>query len=332
MSVTDYKNNKTIWLGFKTFVLIFEMKNKWLNWMIFIILCFIWGSSFILMRYSQQGLNAAQIASVRIFSSGFVFLPFALMYWGKIPKSKVGLVILSAVFGNLLPAFLFAAAITKIDSSLAGILNSLTPICVVVIGIVFFRDKIKFQKILGVLTGFCGLVLLTLLPLILEHKTISLNNLSLTLLIVLATVFYGINVNMVGHYLKDMNPLHVAAISLAAMTVPTAFVLWQQGFHQIDFSNTIIQRSILASVGLGIMGSAVATALFYVLVQRAGGLFASLVTYGVPFIALLWGFLDGEKITWFELICLGIILLGVYLANRPDKKERETNVSPQLEI
>src|SRR5689334_20962608 len=130
------------------------MKKNWVNWAIFIALCFIWGSSFILMRYSQQGLNPAQIASVRIFSSGFVFLPFALMYWNKVPKNKIGLVILSAVFGNLLPAFLFAAAITRIDSSLAGILNSLTPICVVIIGIVFFRDKIRSQKIAGVLTGF----------------------------------------------------------------------------------------------------------------------------------------------------------------------------------
>jgi len=300
------------------------MSNKFISWAIFIILCIIWGSSFKLMHDSQQGLSAAQIAALRIFSAGLVFVPFAFFHFSKIPKNKLGLVILSAVFGNLLPAFLFAEAITKLDSSLAGILNSLTPICVVVIGIFFFKDKIKSQKIAGVLTGFLGLVLLTILPLLLEKKAMSFDNLSYTLLIVLATFLYGINVNMVGHYLKGINPIHNATVSLAFMTIPAGIILWQQGFHQINFNDVHVQNSVWASIGLGIGGSAIATALFYILVQRAGILFASLVTYGIPFIALFWGFIDGEKITWVKPLCLAIILLGVYLANRPDKKESNT--------
>ena len=124
------------------------MSNKSISWLIFIALCIIWGSSFKLMHDSQQGLSAIQIAAVRIFSAGFVFIPFAFFHFKKIPTHKLGLVLLSAVVGNLLPAFLFAEAITKLDSSLAGILNSLTPICVVIIGIFFFKDHIKSQKIL----------------------------------------------------------------------------------------------------------------------------------------------------------------------------------------
>jgi len=76
---------------------------------------------------------------------------------------------------------------------------------------------------------------------------------------------------------------------------------------------------------LGIVGSALATVLFYLLVKKAGGLFASLVTYGIPFVALFWGIIDGEKTSWLEIICLGIILSGVYLANRPEKKNRLYN-------
>jgi drug/metabolite transporter (DMT)-like permease len=304
------------------------MSNKFISWTIFIILCFIWGSSFKLMHDGQKGLNSAQIAAIRIFSAGLVFLPFAFFHFSKIPRQKVGLVILSAVFGNLLPAFLFAEAIAKIDSSLAGILNSLTPICVAVIGIIFFRDRIKSQKIIGVLMGFSGLLLLTFLPLLITQKSISFNNFSYTLLIVLATFLYGINVNMVGHFLKGLNPVHIATVSLAFMTIPSGIILWQQGFLYLDFANTGVQRSVWASIGLGIGGSAIATALFYILVQRAGGLFASLVTYGIPFIALFWGFMDGEKITWIEIICLAIILFGVYLANRPDRKESEVNTVP----
>ena len=300
------------------------MNNNFIRWSIFIILCIIWGSSFKLMKDSSIGLNAMQIAALRIFSAGLVFVPFALFYFSKIPRQKTGLVILSAVFGNLLPAFLFAVAMTKIDGSLGGILNSLTPICVAVIGIVFFKDKIKRQKIIGVLIGFSGLVLLTIGPALLGEKTIAFNNLGYMLMILAATLLYGINVNMVSHYLKGVNPIHAATVSLAFMTIPSGIVLWQQGFLHLDFNDTVIRNSVFNSIALGVAGSAIATALFYVLVQRAGGLFASLVTYGIPFVAVAWGVYDHEEITWIQVVGLGIILLGVYLANRPDKKESNT--------
>jgi drug/metabolite transporter (DMT)-like permease len=296
------------------------MSNKFISWSIFVILCILWGSSFKLMKDSSQQLTGAQIAALRIFSAGLVFVPFAISHYSKIPAKKMGNVILSAVFGNLLPAFLFAIAMTKIDGSLGGILNSLTPICVVVIGIVFFKDRIKSQKIAGVLVGFAGLVLLTLAPVLMGQEDIQFTNFNYSLLVLLATLSYGINVNMVGHYLKSINPIHIATVSLAFMTIPTGFILWQQDFFLLDFGNPAIQRAIAGSVGLGILGSAIATALFYVLVQKAGMLFASLVTYGIPFIALLWGVSDNENITWLQVICLAIILAGVYMANRPEKK------------
>lgn len=280
------------------------------------------------MKDSTAGLSAIQIAAVRIFSAGLVFVPFAIFHFAKIPRKKIGLVILSAVFGNLLPAFLFAEAMTKIDGSLGGILNSLTPICVVVIGIFFFKDKIGSQKILGVLTGFMGLVLLTLVPALTGEKNIRFDNLAYTLLVLLATFLYGINVNMVGHYLKGLNPIHLATTSLAAMTIPTVLILLQQNFFHLNFSDPVIKNAVFSSMLLGVVCSAIATALFYILVQRAGGLFASLVTYGIPFVALFWGFLDKENISWLQIICLGIILLGVYLANRPDKKAGRSGDPP----
>jgi drug/metabolite transporter (DMT)-like permease len=290
------------------------MKNdKLVSWGIFILLCIIWGSSFILMKASKEELNWAQIASIRIFSGGIVMLPFAFFYFSKIPFKKMPLVILSAICGNLLPAYLFAGAIAKnIDSSLAGILNSLTPLCVVVTAIFFFRDKIQSRKILGVFIGFVGLTLLT----IAGGKEISFENLQYTFLILLATVLYGFNINIVGHYLKDINPIHLAVVSISYMIIPTAIVLWQQNFLQLPFDDDATLLAIINSVTLGVVGTAIATALFYVLVKKAGGLFASLVTYGIPFIALAWGFVFGESITVMQIACLGIILTGVYLANR----------------
>ena len=305
------------------------MKNdRLVSWGIFILLCIIWGSSFILMKASKEELTWSQIASLRIFSAGIVMLPFAFFVFSKIPMRKMLLVIISAICGNLLPAYLFAGAIAKnIDSSLAGILNSLTPICVVVTGIVFFKSKIQSRKILGVVIGFVGLTLLTL-----AGKTgISFENVEYTLWILLATILYGFNINIVGHYLKDINPIHLAVVSISFMIIPTAIVLWQQNFLQLPFDDDEIMLAIIYSVMLGIVGSAIATALFYILVKKAGGLFASLVTYGIPFVALAWGFVYGENITILQIACLGIILCGVYLANMPSKKEVTDNAEFEFE-
>jgi len=296
--------------------------NKLINWLLFLLLSIIWGSSFILMKHSKEELTASQIAAIRIFSAGVVFLPFAAFHLKKIPGRKILLVILSGVTGNLLPAFFFASAIAKnIDSSLASILNSLTPIFVVLIAVGIFRDKIKLQKIIGVLIGFIGLMLLFL-----SWKGISFENFKYALLILFATVCYGVNVNMVGHFLKEVNPVHIASISLAFMIIPSAFVLWQQNFLQLGFDERPVQWAIVEATLLGVVGSAFATAIFYILIKRAGGLFASLVTYGIPFIGIGWGIVDGENITVTQIGCLGIILFGVYLTNRPDKKEIPTKI------
>ena len=294
------------------------MNNKTISWLIFVILCCIWGSSFILMKFSKNGLSSGQIAALRIFSAGIVLLPFAIYPLTKFPKKKLLLTLLAGLVGNLLPAFLFAEAISNnIDSSLGGILNSLTPICVVTIGVIFFKDVIKPKKILGVIIGFIGLVILTV-----SQKGLSFQNSAYALMIVAATILYGLNVNIVAHYLKKLNPIHVATISLSFMAIPSGIVLWINGFFDLDFSDKVIRNAVIASSLLGIVASAIATALFYILVKRSGGLFASLVTYGIPFIALFWGFWDGEKITWIEIACLGLILAGVYLANMPDKKDK----------
>ncbi|MEN9547843.1 MAG: hypothetical protein RIR12_434 [Bacteroidota bacterium] len=297
------------------------MNKKVIDWILFTLLSIIWGSSFKLMKDSTGALSASQIAALRIFAAGLVFVPFALVHFKKIPKDKLGAVVLSAVFGNLLPAFLFAAALTKLDGSLGGILNSLTPLFVVVVGLLFFRLKIEAHKIWGVVIGFIGLVLLILLPAVVGDKKISFNNLAYTSLILLATFLYGINVNMVGKYLKGLSAVHAATVSLAFMVIPTSIILALNGFFKINVAQPGVAKAILYVSLLGVLGSAIATVLFYILVKRAGGVFASLVTYGIPFVALIWGMIDGEKVTGLTFFCLGIILLGVYLANRPSTNQ-----------
>lgn len=286
-------------------------KEKWINWSLFAVLTLIWGSSFILMKESAKDLNGWQIGAIRIFSAGIVFLPFALFHIREIPVSKLPFIILTGLLGNLFPAFLFAIAIEKkINSSMAAILNSLTPLLVILISISFFSAKVQSKKIIGVLVGFLGLVVLSL-----SRGGITIDNYPFTALILLATVFYGLNVNVVTFYLKEVDPFKMATVSLAIMALFAGIVIWQQNLPTIIQEGSATKAIIYSSL-LGIVGSAFATALFYLLIKRAGGLFASLVTYGIPVVGIFWGVLDSENITFIQIACLTLILGGVYLANR----------------
>jgi drug/metabolite transporter (DMT)-like permease len=212
----------------------------------------------------------------------------------------------------LFPAFLFAIAIHQhVNSSLAGILNSLTPLLVIASGVLFFKAQVKAQKIAGVFIGFVGLVILSL-----SKGGITLNNFWPAMMILLATLFYGLNVNVVSHFLKEVDPFKMATVSLAFMLLPTSFFLWRLNIIPIGINNQEARWPIVAAVLLGVAGSAIATALFYFLIKRAGGLFASLVTYGIPVVAILWGLWANENIAAIQFACLSLILGGVYIANR----------------
>ena len=288
------------------------IKDKFINWVIFITLSFIWGSSFILMKLSSLELNGWQIASTRIFSSGFVLIPFALIHLSKIPRKSIAIIVLSGLLGNLFPAYLFAIAIDKkLDSSLAGILNSLTPLLVIIIGILFFKAHVHFKKIAGVLIGFAGLLILSL-----SKGGINLDNFWFAFFILLATLFYGINVNLVSFYLREVNPIKLATISLAFISIPAGIIMWQQNVPLLLLHHANYRLPVLASVVLGIMGTTLATALFYILIKRAGGIFASLITYGIPVVAILWGIWDNENVSGMQVACLGLILSGVFMANK----------------
>jgi drug/metabolite transporter (DMT)-like permease len=286
-------------------------RQNFTNWLLFLLLSLVWGSSFILMKTSAEHLNGLQIGSVRIFAAGISFLPFAVIYVSRIPLRKMGIVILTGLLGNFFPALLFASAIKENgESSLASILNSLTPLFVIVIGVLFYKAKVARTKMAGVLMGFAGLVMLSLL-----RGPVSAND-NGVLLILIATIFYGINVNLVSQYLKGIDGLKIASVSLAIMAIPSAAIMWQQNVFSIARYDEEARWSIAVACLLGIVGSAIATAVYYILIQRAGGLFASLVTYAIPIVAMIWGLLANETITAVEIGCLGIILGGVYLANR----------------
>ena len=287
------------------------MFNKWANWLVFSILSIIWGSSFILMKEGLKAFTPYQVASLRMLSAGLILLPFAINAFKLIPSEKLGLVIISGILGNFIPAYLFCVAETQIDSSLAGILNSLTPMFTIIVGVLFFKVQTNKVKIIGMIIGFIGLSIL-----LASGKDVSFHNLSFAALVLLATIFYGINVNIVGRYMQNMGSLHIASIAFVFLIIPSLCVLFFTEFFNLQFTNPVILHSLFASALLGVVGTSIATILFYYLVKRAGILFGSLVTYGIPVIAVAWGLFDGEFLNLIQVASLGLILLGVYIVNR----------------
>jgi drug/metabolite transporter (DMT)-like permease len=283
------------------------------KWLLFALLALIWGSSFILMLAGMKTLSPYEVASIRIASAGLVLLPFATAAIKAIPKQQRLLVVLSGILGSFIPAFLFCIAETRIDSSLAGILNALTPLFTIIIGVSFFKMQASAAKWLGILIGFVGLVLLPFAA----AKGINFTEVQYGLLVLLATVCYALNVNMVSKFLKGISPIHIASLAFSSLLPLCLVVLSYLGFwHKLTTSNTDLWYGIGASAVLGIFGTAIASIIFYRLVKVAGSIFASLVTYGIPFVAVAWGLAFQEAITLLQMGCLCIILGGVYLVNK----------------
>ncbi len=294
------------------------MNKGILNWMIFIALSIIWGSSFILMKEGLVHLTAYQVAAIRILSSGLVLLPFAFAAFKNIPLKKILIVFLSGVLGSLLPAFLFCIAEEGIDSALAGTLNSLTPIFVIITGGIFFRSKTPTIKIIGIIVSFSGSLLLLLSK---GHLAESKNMLYISF-VVIATICYGINVNMVHRQLGNIGSLHIAAVALSLNAIPALGILYYTGYFNLPLTDAGILGSSMYAALLGVFGTAIASIIFYMLVKRAGAVFSSMVTYGIPVVANFWGVIAGENVGWKQFACLALILLGVYVANINTAKEK----------
>lgn len=295
----------------------FSFTSKMVNWLIFVVLCLIWGSSFVLMKLGLYGLDgqpvlsAYQVAAIRMLSAGLVLLPLAKPALARVATPSVRwYVLLSGLLGSFFPAFLFCIAETAIDSSLAGAINAMTPLFVLLVATVVYNNRIPAMKWLGIIIGFAGCLLL-----LFRQQGSSGGKNAYAMFAVLATMFYGFNVNMVKHKLLHISSVDIATLAFVFLTIPSLAVLIGTGYFSLPLLSAPILLATAAAAVLGVFGTALASILFYMLVKRAGIVFPSLVTYGIPFVAIGWGIYYGEKIVWMQLLALLIILTGVYLAN-----------------
>ena len=291
-----------------------------MKWILYFLLCLIWGSSFILMKEGLVTLTAFEVAAIRMLSAGLVSIPFAYRSLREITKKQRLYSVLTGILGSYLPAIFFCIAQTKIDSALAGMLNALTPLFVLLIGVSFFQLPLVKSKLIGILIGFVGMIVLFLK----QTGSFQLEEMPYLLIVVVATICYGINVNIANRHLQGVRPLAIASVAFTFLIPLSLILLWTEGFFNYPITDNKVLISIASASFLGITGTALATVLFYMLMKRAGPLFSSMVTYGIPFVAVAWGFFYGEEITFLQILGLFIILTGVYVVNNvKSRSERE---------
>jgi drug/metabolite transporter (DMT)-like permease len=284
-----------------------EKKRKIWHWLAIALLSLIWGTSYILMKKGLRSFTVYQLASLRILISFLCLLPFALRSLSKLTRKSFRSVILIAFFGSGIPAFLYPLAETGIDSSLTGMLNSLTSVFTLVIGILFYQRKAIRSQIAGVILGFIGAAGL------LYNGSFSFNYFGL--FVVLATLMNGISNNEVSK-VEGMNGLEITSLAFFTLS-PFALGI----FLATDIRAIFVTPDWLLNLGfiaiLSVVGSAIANAIYYVLVLETTPLFGSVVVYFIPIVATAWGLSDNEHLAPGIFLAVLLILAGVYLINTP---------------
>ena len=288
------------------------MSNQKLKWVYLIILSLVWGSSFILIKKGLVGLTDYQLGSLRIVLTSIFLFSVGFKSIRQIEKKHWIWIVISGLVSSFFPPFLFAMAQNHIDSAVASILNSLTPLATVVLGIIMFKILSSRRQISGVLIGLVGTILLILAGADFNPD----QNYWYSGLIIIATIGYAINVNIIKKYLSDISALAVTTGNFIVVFLPALIILYLTGFFETILENEEMQLSFFYVAILSLVGTAIAKVIFNKLVQIASPVFASSVTYLMPIVAVMWGVFDGERFGVLQVLAAAIILFGVYLSNK----------------
>ncbi|MDP2114893.1 MAG: DMT family transporter [Bacteroidota bacterium] len=301
-------------------------EKRWFQFAILMVLAFVWGSSFILMKIGLKSFSPEQAGALRIVFASLVLLPISIGQLKNLQKKDLKSLLIAGFIGSFFPAFLFMKAETQINSSLAGMLNSLTPVFTLIVGLLFHKTGFRWLQVVGLSLGLAGAS-----GLILAGDGFSLGTInSYAFYIVLATSFYAISINQIKSKLTHLTGIQVTSLSFLFIgPVALAYLL------TTDFAPVVGSPSwplhLLALAALGIVGTALAMMLMNSLIRYSSAVAASSVTYIIPVFAIMWGVFDGEKVTLLHLVCMTIVLAGVYLISRKSRKSRKpTLVQPRL--
>ncbi|PVW12641.1 DMT family transporter [Marixanthomonas spongiae] len=290
------------------------------RWVLLIIIALTWGSSFILIKKSLIAFTPYEIGAIRVGVSGLIMAYFGVPALRKMNSKTLMWVAVAGFFGNFFPMFLFPLAQTEVSSSLAGILDSLVPVFVLVLGFVLFGVRSKWIQVVGALLGFAGAAILMYFSETSEEGT----QLGYALLVVLATACYAVSALVIKQKLDHVPSMELSGGIFTIWMVPSFLILITSGFFTNFQSNPETWEAMGYLGVLTIVGTAIAMILYYKLIQNTSPVFASTVTYLLPVVAVIWGLVDGERFSiWYVLGGL-LILVGIYLIREKKKDPRPT--------
>ena len=287
------------------------MNNQQQKWVYLIVLSIVWGSSFILIKKALIGVTPIQVGALRMIFTSIFLLLFAFPSIKKIKKKHWKYLVYTALTGTFIPGFLFAFAIYNIDSSIVSILNSFTPFNTLIFGAIVFGLAFKKKQLTGILVGLVGTLILILKGADLHPS----QNYWYAFLVIIASVGYALNANMVKKYLSDLDALAITTGNFLLLIIPATIVLSFTDFFT-TYKATETQLNSLGYVAiLSIVGTGIAKTIYNKLVQISDPVFSSSVTYLIPVVAIIWGIFDGETLSFIQVLGAVIILFGVYLVN-----------------
>ncbi len=283
-----------------------------LSWILLFTCAFIWGGSFILMKRGLTAFSAPQVAAMRIFFAMIFFIPFLPRALHTVKREQLIPIWTVGFFGSAIPPFLFTTAQTHINSATAGILNALSPLFTLLVGLVAFGMVFSQRKLWGVLIGFVGAA-----SLIVHTATgNTLSDYSYGGYVVLATFCYGISINTVSTKCQNISPYTINALSFATWGVFAATYLFSSDFLYRCQTHPQAISALWALIILSLFGTAIASIIYYRLAQRTDALFSSMTTYLMPIVSIGWGIWDGENIDCWYFLGIGLILSGIYLVQK----------------
>ncbi|MCP4124279.1 MAG: EamA family transporter [Bacteroidetes bacterium] len=282
-----------------------------INWGLLLLLGVVWGFSFFFIKRGLVAFDPFQVGAIRIFFAFLSFIPLFFYIGFKVPRKKLPMVLISALLGSGIPPFLFAIAQQRIDSGVTGILNALTPLFALLAGFIVFRIKVKLHHIIGVFVGLAGSVIVVLVK---SDGSFEFN-FAYSLLVVLATMFYGFNANIIKSSLHDVHPIQIALITFSFTGPMAGIYLFTTDFLEVVRTHDYAWQSLTYLALLSVFGTGYALILFNYLAHRTSALFATMVTYIIPLVAMAIGVFDGEHLGWVHIIGLTLILSGVYVSS-----------------
>ena len=277
------------------------------NFLLALVTSSIWGSSFLMIKYSLEELNPSDIAIYRIFI-GALFINIFVRAKENIVKTDHLKIFIISFFWMVLPFYMFGIAEQTIASSLAGLINGSTPIFVAFIAVVFYKLKVTNIQILYIFTGFIGVGLISLSE--------GINDISFEigfLYALIASISYGIAVNMVEPLIKKYDSLIVIKMVIRYALLISLIIFGPTA----SFKPPTTEVSLIPMLILGIGGTGIAFLTYYKLLESVGRISSSFIVYMIPIFSIFFGFQFLDEITnSIQFIGIGVILTSAFLYSR----------------